>query len=188
MSIITITKKGRGNMKNTFTNKLQNMVEEFHVKFGHPHNESPKALEIGRITDRTTWTVEEFVAELLHASSTNKEEYINAYQKVLAGLDKAFNEQLEKEFIQDEQERIVAQADALTDGLYFGFGSAVELGVDIEPVFEIVQGANMSKLFTDPETGEKFAKYREDGKVLKSPDFYKPEEFIKAEVKKQMGE
>lgn len=75
----------------------------------------------------------------------------------------------------------------MTDGIYFAIGSAVELGVDIEPVFEIVQGANMSKLFTD-ENGNKFAKYREDGKVLKSPDFYQPEEFIKAEIKKQMGE
>lgn len=174
-------------MKNTFTNKLQNMVEEFHVKFGHPHNDSPKVLELGRITDRTTWTVEEFVAELLHASSTNREEYINAYKKVVAGLHVAFLEQLKKEFIQNEEERIVAQADALTDGIYFAMGSAVELGVDIEPIFEIVQGANMSKLFTDEE-GNKFAKYREDGKVLKSPDFYQPEEFIKAEVKKQMGE
>jgi len=162
------------------------MVEEFHVKFGHPHNDSPKALEIGRITDRTTWTVEEFVAELLHASAKDRDEYLTAYYKVLAGLDKAFKEQLEKDFIQDENERIVAQADALTDGIYFAMGSAVELGVDIEPVFEIVQGANMSKLFTD-EDGNKYAKYREDGKVLKSPDFYQPEEFIKAEIKKQIG-
>lgn len=95
-------------MKNTFTNKLQNMVEEFHVKFGHPHNESPKALELGRITDLTTWTVEEFVAELLHASSSNERDYTLAYHKVLAGLHKAFEEQLKKEFIQDEEERIVA--------------------------------------------------------------------------------
>lgn len=173
-------------MNNTFTNKLQNMVEEFHVKFGHPHNESPKALELGRITDRTTWTVEEFVAELLHASSSNKEEYKNAFAKVLEGLYKAYFEQLDKEFIQNDEDRIVAQADALTDGIYFAMGSAVELGVDIEPVFDIVQGANMSKLFTD-ENGNKFAKYREDGKVLKSPDFYQPEEFIQAEIKKQMN-
>jgi predicted HAD superfamily Cof-like phosphohydrolase len=173
-------------MNNTFTNKLQNMVEEFHVKFGHPHNESPKALELGRITDRTTWTVEEFVAELLHASSSNKEEYKHAFAKVLEGLYKAYFEQLDKEFIQNDEDRIVAQADALTDGIYFAMGSAVELGVDIEPVFDIVQGANMSKLFTD-ENGNKFAKYREDGKVLKSPDFYQPEEFIQAEIKKQMN-
>ena len=174
-------------MKNTFTNNLQNMVEEFHVKFGHPHEEKPKALELERITNRTVWTVEEFVAELLHASSKNKEEFAKAYYEVLKGLKKAYLEQLEVEFIQDDEERIVAQADALTDGIYFAMGSAVELGVDIEKVFSIVQDANMSKLFTDEKTGEKYAKQRPDGKIIKSPDFYQPEEFIREEIKSQIN-
>ena len=174
-------------MKNTFTNKLQNHVEEFHEKFGHPHEESPKVLDLERATNRTVWTVEEFVAEFLWASSKNKPEYMRAYQNVLVGLETAFLELINKdEFIEDDKERIVAQADALTDGIYFAMGSAVEMGVDIEPIFDVVQGANMSKLFTNEETGEKYAKYREDGKILKSPDFYQPEELIEAEIDKQM--
>ena len=54
--------------------------------------------------------------------------------------------------------------DAIADLLYVVFGTAVELGVDIEPFFDEVHRSNMTKV-----GGHK----REDGKLVK-PDTYKP--------------
>lgn len=167
-----------------FRNKLQNHVRDFHIAFNHPAPQvtSPMALE--RAVNRSVWTAEEAI-EFIAASCVTKEQFEESYQRFLAGLQKAYEKSLHGEFPQTDEEKVIAQADALADQLYFSFGSAVEIGVDIEPVFDIVQGANMSKLFTD-ENGKKYAKCREDGKIIKSPDFYSPEPFIKEEVLKQM--
>lgn len=170
--------------KTTFTNKLQNHVKDFHEAFSHPVGEKPAPLALDRAINRSIWTVEESI-EFIAASCSSQEEFKEAYEKFAAGIQKAYEKSLNGEFFTTDEEKVIAQADALADQLYFSFGSAVEIGVDIEPVFDIVQSANMSKLFTD-EHGNKYAKCREDGKILKSPDFFSPEPFIKEEVLKQM--
>lgn len=167
-----------------FTNKLQNHVKDFHEAFSHPVGEKPQPIKLERAINRSVWTTEECI-EFIAASCSSKEEFQTSYEKFTAGLQKAYEKSLSGEFAVTDEEKVIAQADALADQLYFSFGSAVEIGVDIEPVFDIVQSANMSKLFTD-ENGNKYAKCREDGKILKSPDFYKPEPFIKEEVLKQL--
>ena len=81
-----------------------------------------------------------------------------------------------------ESDNVIDQADALVDALYFILGTAVEIGVDLEPVFDIVQNANMSKLWPDGT-----AHYREsDGKVAKPKGWQAPEPQIEAEIKRQM--
>jgi predicted HAD superfamily Cof-like phosphohydrolase len=62
-------------------------------------------------------------------------------------------------------------ADALGDMLYILCGTIIEHGLQykIEEVFEEIQRSNMSKL---DENGEPI--YREDGKVLKGPNYFKP--------------
>ena len=81
-----------------------------------------------------------------------------------------------------ESDNVIDQADALVDALYFILGTAVEIGVDLEPVFDIVQNANMSKLWPDGT-----AHYREsDGKVAKPDGWQAPEPQIEAEIKRQM--
>ncbi|MGB8705141.1 MAG: nucleoside triphosphate pyrophosphohydrolase family protein [Gillisia sp.] len=62
-------------------------------------------------------------------------------------------------------------ADALGDMLYILCGTIIEHGMQhkIEEVFEEIQRSNMSKLGAD---GKPI--YREDGKVLKGPDYFKP--------------
>lgn len=62
-------------------------------------------------------------------------------------------------------------ADALGDMLYILCGTILEHGMQhkIEHVFEEIQRSNMSKLGTD---GKPI--YREDGKVLKGPNYFKP--------------
>lgn len=164
-------------------NRQFTLVKEFHRAFNHPIANKPTPLETKRGLDRTIWTGEELV-EFLHASSSNKEEFDKLYESFIEGLDKAYEKSLNDEFITNELDRVVAQADALTDSSYFINGSFVEMGVKPQPLFEIVQSANMSKLFTD-EKGNKYAKYREDGKILKSPEFFTPEGKLKVEIERQ---
>lgn len=66
---------------------------------------------------------------------------------------------------------LVEVADALGDMLYILCGTIIEHGLQhkIEEVFEEIQRSNMSKLGND---GEPI--YREDGKVLKGPNYFKP--------------
>ena len=169
----------------TFTNKAQQQVKEFQEAFNHPVADTPTAIELERATNRSIWTGEEIV-EFLHASSTNQDEFTATFDKFLEGLVAAYHKSSKVKFPKNNTERIIAQVDALTDTLYFVYGSFVELGVDSQPVFDIVQGANMSKLFID-ENGNKYPKYREDGKILKSEHFYSPEEFIAEEVQSQIN-
>ncbi|MFJ7982371.1 hypothetical protein ACIQ1D_19095 [Lysinibacillus xylanilyticus] len=165
-------------------NRQFTLVKEFHNAFGHPVANKPTPIEAQRGLNRTIWSGEELV-EFLHASSKDKEQFAKLYYAFLDGLNQAYKKSLATEYIQDDVERIVAQADALTDTSYFINGSFVELGVLPQPLFEIVQASNMSKLFTD-ENGNKYAQYREeDGKIKKSPEFFQPEEKLKEEVLRQ---
>ena len=45
-----------------------------------------------------------------------------------------------------KEQDIVEQADAMIDTIYFALGTLVEMGVQPEQLFDIVQHANMSKL------------------------------------------
>lgn len=67
---------------------------------------------------------------------------------------------------------LVEVADALGDMLYILCGTIIEHGLQhkIEDVFNEIQRSNMSKLGDD---GEPI--YREDGKVLKGPNYFKPD-------------
>jgi len=66
-------------------------------------------------------------------------------------------------------ENIVAVADALTDILYVTYGAGHAFGLDLDRCFAEVQRSNMSKLGAD---GKPI--YREDGKVLKGPNYSEP--------------
>lgn len=82
-----------------------------------------------------------------------------------------------------EKGDVVGQADALTDAMYFILGTADENGIDLEPIFDIVQNANMAKLFPDGKP-----RYREsDGKVIKPEVWVAPEPQIQAEIERQMN-
>ena len=66
---------------------------------------------------------------------------------------------------------LVEVVDALGDMLYILCGTILEHGMQhkIEEVFEEIQRSNLSKLGAD---GKPI--YREDGKVLKGPNYFKP--------------
>ena len=67
---------------------------------------------------------------------------------------------------------LVEVADALGDMLYILCGTILSHGMQhvIEDVFDEIQRSNMSKLGED---GKPI--YREDGKVMKGPNYFKPD-------------
>tara|TARA_Y100001960_G_C14112706_1_gene558244 strand:- start:88 stop:465 length:378 start_codon:yes stop_codon:yes gene_type:complete len=65
---------------------------------------------------------------------------------------------------------IVEIADALTDILYVTYGAGHAFGVNLDKCFNEVQESNMSKLGEDEKPI-----YNEQGKVLKGPNYFKPD-------------
>lgn len=61
---------------------------------------------------------------------------------------------------------MVGMCDALCDLLYVTFGTAVELGVDIKPMFDEVHASNMTKDGGGSDSG---------GKIVKGPNFKVPD-------------
>jgi predicted HAD superfamily Cof-like phosphohydrolase len=77
-----------------------------------------------------------------------------------------------EEYLEAAKENdLVEVADALGDMLYILCGTIIEHGMQhkIEEVFNEIQRSNMSKLGAD---GKPI--YREDGKVMKGPNYFKP--------------
>ena len=78
-----------------------------------------------------------------------------------------------EEYLEAVQNKdIVEIADALGDMLYILCGTIIEHGLQykIEEVFDEIQRSNMSKLGNNG-----LPIYREDGKVMKGPNYFKPD-------------
>jgi predicted HAD superfamily Cof-like phosphohydrolase len=75
---------------------------------------------------------------------------------------------------------LVEIADALGDQMYILCGTILRHGMQhiIEQVFDEIQASNMSKLGEDGKPV-----FREDGKILKGPNFFRPDltKFIKVD-------
>ncbi len=101
-------------------------------------------------------------------------------EKPIANLGKAKNllrfnlmKEENEEYLEAANNNDLAEvADALGDMLYILCGTIIEHGMQykIEEVFDEIQSSNMSKLGAD---GKPI--YREDGKVLKGPNYFKPD-------------
>ena len=96
----------------------------------------------------------------------------------IGGLEKIklrFNlmaEENEEYFEAANNNDLIEVADALGDMLYILCGTIIEHGMQdkIEEVFDEIQKSNLSKL---GENGKPI--YREDGKVMKGPNYFKPD-------------
>ena len=78
-----------------------------------------------------------------------------------------------EEYLEAVQNKNITEiADALGDMLYILCGTILEHGLQykIEEVFNEIQRSNMSKLGDDG-----LPIYREDGKVMKGPNYFKPD-------------
>ena len=68
-----------------------------------------------------------------------------------------------------EAKDLIEVADALTDILYVTYGAGHAFGINLDKCFEEVQNSNMSKL---DNNGKPI--YNEFGKVMKGPNYFKP--------------
>lgn len=93
---------------------------------------------------------------------------------------KRYNWMLEEinEFLEAVEEKdLVEQADAMIDVIYFALGTLVEMGIRPDELFEIVQKANMSKLWEDGKPH-----YAPDGKTIKPSTWEDPHEKLRAAI------
>jgi len=81
-------------------------------------------------------------------------------------IDEELNELREATGKQD----LVGIADALTDLLYVVYGAGHAYGINLDDCFAEVHRSNMSKLDEESQPI-----YREDGKVLKGPNYIPPD-------------
>ena len=86
------------------------------------------------------------------------------------------NEELDELRIALNNKDLLEVADALTDILYVTYGAGHAFGIDLDKCFNEVQSSNMSKLDIE---GKPI--YSDAGKVLKGPNYFKPDllKFIK---------
>lgn len=94
------------------------------------------------------------------------------YDEVVEALD--FLERVELGYTSYQiKEAMVEVASELADLLYVVYGTAEELGINLEAVFNAIHRANMSKVWDDGTVHR-----NEFGKVIKPPNF------VKADIRK----
>ncbi|QPK82064.1 nucleoside triphosphate pyrophosphohydrolase family protein [Schaalia sp. ZJ405] len=137
----------------------QKLVEQFHETYSMPirlgTGEAP-TLDYERLDMRMSLIREEF-AELMGAVYGQQARAIVEEASARAVLE------------DDGSRDLVETADALADLVYVIYGMAIESGIDLDRVLGEVQASNLSKLMPDGSV-----KLREDGKVLKGPNFFSP--------------
>ena len=132
------------------------LVRRFHHVYGLPVQTDGASLERESLDMRMSLIAEEF-SELVGAvyGQAARAELESSYRRAVAADDGARD--------------TVEAADALADLIYVIYGMALETGIDLASVLAEVQRSNMSKLGADGKPV-----YREDGKVLKGPDYFPP--------------
>jgi len=82
----------------------------------------------------------------------------------------------------DDAETVVDQADALIDAIYYICDTAVRHGMNLDNLFDIVHGANMTKVINGKVLR------RDDGKIMKPENWEPPEPKLAAEIRRQCDE
>lgn len=160
------------------------MAREFHQTFAPKPAEKPSAFlnEQGRF--RAEFKVEEIVEFLYGVAAGDEEKFAALVEQLHRSVDQAKEKVLTK--AEGVTDPLVTQVDALTDLLYFTYGSFALMGVDPHPIFEIVHRANMGKLYPDGKP-----RYHPVTNKVMKPDgwqkYYAPEPLIKQELDRQKG-
>jgi len=93
-----------------------------------------------------------------------------------------------RQMVNDEMDELVEarnvteQADALVDAIYYICDFAVRNGINLDPLFDIVHGANMQKVVNGKVIR------REDGKILKPEGWEDPAPKLIKEMDRQAQE
>ena len=141
------------------SSRPQALVQQFHTTYFMPdriRDHQEPTLDYERLHMRVSLIREEF-AELLGA----------LYGKEARAIVEEATQRATK--ADDGTRDIIETADALGDLVYVIYGMALESGIDLNRVLAEIQASNLSKLMPDGSV-----KLREDGKVLKGPNFFTP--------------
>ena len=103
-----------------------------------------------------------FGQEVKNNAAFPKDKIVKLRQDLIA-------EELEELKVALKEKNINDVADALTDILYVTYGAGHAFGIDLDKCFNEVQNSNMSKL---DNNGKPI--YNDSGKVMKGPDYFKP--------------
>lgn len=155
-------------------------VKLFHKTFNVSMPDSPTPLSKEDALIRASFITEEII-EFLHASSNNKEELVELFGDLVDKMEVSLAREIKKEFPKTEFERLVSQVDVMCDIKYYNAGDFTLIGVDPTKPIQIVQNANMSKLWEDNKP-----RFNEVGKIIKPPLWSPPEPEIEAEIKRQI--
>ena len=136
-------------------NEWVRQVKDFHETYGLPVK---KQGELGQMDF-------EEMKSLLELRSRLIKEEANETVKAMADYVK-LTEENKLDERKDAHKEIL---DGIGDTIVVCIGAALALGIDIEEVMKRIYASNMSKLDKD---GKPI--YREDGKVLKGPNFFNP--------------
>lgn len=156
-----------------------NQVFQFHKAFNHIYNSKPTIMAPDVAVSRTNWKAEELVEFLYATAKGDKNTFLDMIEQFKQSIEHTVDKIISKnEKIEDA---LVAQVDALIDLSYFNHGDFVVMGIKPQRLFDIVQKANMSKLWEDGKP-----RYREeDGKIVKPDGWEAPEPKLKAEIERQ---
>ncbi len=158
------------------------MTKEFHRVFAPQPPETPTPFSAERAAFRAGFKIEEIVEFMYGAVEGNPEKFADAVKQLHENIEQAKEKILTKQ--EPVKDLLTAEVDALTDLLYFTYGSFALIGVNPKPIFEIVHRANMGKLFPDGKPHYHPVTH----KVLKPDNWeadYAPEKLIQAELTKQ---
>ena len=135
----------------------EELVRTFHTTYDLPIQNDEPTVDRDRVHMRMALIAEEF-SELVGA----------VYGSEARGfLEEAFDNAVKAD---DHTRDTVEVADALGDLVYVIYGMALEMGIPMRDVLAEIQASNLSKLGAD---GKPI--YREDGKVLKGPNYFRPD-------------
>jgi predicted HAD superfamily Cof-like phosphohydrolase len=160
-------------------------AEEFHQTFDPRRPAVPTPFTADEAAFRAAFKIEELVELTAAAAGGDPEKLHKKVQMLHEALDKAEEKMLQKQ--NWGKDPLIEQADALTDILYFTYGSFSLMGVDPTRIFDIVHQANMGKLFPDGEPHYDPV----TNKVLKPENWeaeYAPEPKIRQEIERQSRE
>jgi predicted HAD superfamily Cof-like phosphohydrolase len=128
-------------------------VREFMEKFGHPVYDSPTEIMDADWLHMRLGLIREELGELYEACGYEVGEWLEV-----------------EPVRQMDRTDVVAAADALGDLEYVVNGMALGMGIPLPAVVKEIHRSNMTKLGAD---GKPI--YREDGKILKGPDYEQPD-------------
>lgn len=159
----------------------KSLTDKFHQMFGHKVSSTPTLPTATEVQNRVNYIAEELV-EALGAMANDKGELVSMVDDLIEAISAAETKQVDAGFNTTDFDKLIALVDAFTDVNYFTSGTFSILGVEPQPMFDIVQDANMAKLGED---GKPI--YREsDGKIMKPEGWEAPEPKLAAELKRQM--